>query len=86
MDLGLLVMWIVVGLMAGRLAGVVMKSGGYGLNGDFILGLVGSIVGSWLFWTLGVTRGGGMLSLVVAAFIGAVSVILAQRQFWYAHA
>jgi len=56
MTLGLFVMWVVVGLGVGWLAGFVMKSGGYGLKGDLILGLVGSIVGSWLFWALGSRR------------------------------
>ncbi len=82
MDLGMFAMWVLVGLVAGRLAGFVMKGGGYGLKGDLILGLVGSILGSWLFWALGVSPGAGLFALVVVAFIGAAIAIVAQRQFW----
>jgi uncharacterized membrane protein YeaQ/YmgE (transglycosylase-associated protein family) len=56
-----------------------MKGGGYGLIGDIVLGLVGSIVGSWIFRALGVSRGAGLLALIVVAFIGAVLVIFAGR-------
>ncbi len=86
MNLGLLVMWVVVGLMAGWLAGFVLKGGGYGLTRDMFLGLVGSIVGSWIFGLLGISPGAGMFALVVVAFVGAALVIAAQRQFWYARA
>ena len=79
MNLEIFVMWVVVGLMAGWLAGIVMKGGGYGLIGDIVLGLVGSIVGSWIFGALGVYPRAGMLAAVVVAFIGAVIVILAGR-------
>jgi uncharacterized membrane protein YeaQ/YmgE (transglycosylase-associated protein family) len=56
-----------------------MKGGGYGLIGDIVLGLVGSIVGSWIFRAPGVSRGAGLLALIVVAFIGAVLVIVAGR-------
>ncbi len=86
MDLGMFVMWIVVGLVAGWLAGIVMKGGGYGLTGDLVLGLAGSIVGSWIFRALGVAAGAGLFAAVVVAFVGAAIVLVAQRQFWYARA
>ena len=82
MTLEILVMWMVVGLVAGWLAGIVMKGGGYGLIGDIVLGLVGSIVGSWIFGALGVYPRAGMLVAVVVAFIGAVILIGAQRMIW----
>lgn len=85
MNMEMFVMWVVVGLMAGWLAGIVMKSGGYGLKGDPILGLVGSIVGSWLFRSLGFSPGAGAFASVVA-FIGAAVVIVTQRKFWHARA
>ncbi len=80
------VMGDLVGAIAGRLAGFVLKGGGYGLAGDMLLGLVGSIVGSWIFGLLGISPGAGMFALVVVAFVGAALVIAAQRQFWYARA
>ena len=82
MELGMFVSWVLVGLLAGWLAGIVMKDGGYGLIGDLVLGLVGSVVGGGLFWTLGVSAGGGLFPTALVAFVGAVIVIVAQRQAW----
>ena len=86
MTLQMFAMWVVVGLVAGWLVGFVMKSGGYGLKGDLILGLVGSIAGSWLFWALGVSPQAGLLVLGVVAFLGAAIAIVAQRQLWSGYA
>lgn len=86
MTLQMFAMWVVVGLVAGWLVGFVMKSGGYGLKGDLILGLVGSIAGSWLFWALGVSPDAGLLVLGVVAFLGAAIAIGAQRKLWYGYA
>jgi uncharacterized membrane protein YeaQ/YmgE (transglycosylase-associated protein family) len=85
MEFGMFVSWVVVGLLAGWLAGSVMKGGGYGLVGDMVLGLIGSVVGGWIFWALSVSAGGGPVPTVFAAFVGAVIVIVAQRKVW-AHA
>ncbi len=85
MEFGMLVSWVVVGLLAGWLAGFVMKGGGYGLIGDMVLGLVGSVVGGWIFRALGVSAGGELVPTVFVAFVGAVIVIVAQRKVW-AHA
>ena len=82
MEFGMFVSWVVVGLLAGWLAGSVMKGGGYGLVGDMVLGLIGSVVGGWIFWALGVSAGGGLVPTVFAAFVGAVIVIVAQRKVW----
>ncbi len=86
MDFGMLLMWVVVGLVAGWLAGYFMKAGGYGLTRDLTLGLVGSIVGSWLFRALGLSPGAGLFAMIVVAFLGAAIVLVAQRKFWYAPA
>ncbi|MGE5850379.1 MAG: GlsB/YeaQ/YmgE family stress response membrane protein [Candidatus Methylomirabilota bacterium] len=86
MNLELFVMWVVVGLMAGWLARIVIKGGGYGLIGDISLGLVGSIVGSVIFRGLEISPGAGMFMLVVVAFVGAAIAIVVQRKFWYAPA
>lgn len=77
---------VVVGLIAAWLADRVMKGGGYGLTGDMVLALVGSIVGRWIFRALGVSPDAGIVVLVVVAFVGAVIVIVAQRKIWPAHA
>jgi uncharacterized membrane protein YeaQ/YmgE (transglycosylase-associated protein family) len=82
MEFGMFVSWVVVGLLAGWLAGSVMEGGGYGLIGDMVLGLIGSVVGGWIFWALSASAGGGLVPTVFAAFVGAVIVIVAQRKVW----
>jgi uncharacterized membrane protein YeaQ/YmgE (transglycosylase-associated protein family) len=79
MTLELFVMWVLVGLVAGWLAGYAMKSGGYGLKGDLALGVVGSIVGSGIFWAIRIAPDAGLVALVVVAFTGAAAVLGAQR-------
>jgi uncharacterized membrane protein YeaQ/YmgE (transglycosylase-associated protein family) len=77
-----LLAWIVVGLIAGWLAGLVMKGGGYGVIGDIILGIVGAVVGGFLAGALfGVSdplRGIDITTIVVA-FLGAVVTIALVR-------
>jgi uncharacterized membrane protein YeaQ/YmgE (transglycosylase-associated protein family) len=67
--------WIIVGLIAGWLAGQVMKGGGYGVVVDIILGLLGGILGGWIFEKSGVSTGGGMIGSIIVAFIGAVILV-----------
>jgi uncharacterized membrane protein YeaQ/YmgE (transglycosylase-associated protein family) len=67
--------WIVVGLIAGWLAGQVMKGGGYGVAVDIILGLVGGVLGGWIFGRLRISAGGGMIGSIIVAFIGAVILV-----------
>jgi uncharacterized membrane protein YeaQ/YmgE (transglycosylase-associated protein family) len=86
MTLQLVMMWMVVGLSAGSLARYFMKDGGYGLIGDLVLGIVGSIVASLLFRTLGISPGAALVVWVMVASAGAILVIMAQRMFWHAHA
>lgn len=85
MNLEMVATWVLVGLIAGWLAGIVVKGGGYGLITDIGLGLGGSIIGSWIFQTLGIAPGAGWSTMVVVAFVGAVILIAAQRKV-YAHA
>ena len=86
MTLQMFAMWVVVGLVAGWLVGFVMKSGGYGLKGDLILGLVGSIAGSVIFKGLEISPDAGLFVLGVVAFLGAAIAIVAQRQLWSGYA
>jgi uncharacterized membrane protein YeaQ/YmgE (transglycosylase-associated protein family) len=67
--------WIVVGLVAGWLAGQLMKGGGYGVLVDIILGILGGFLGGWLFGQLVIWPGGGMIGSIVVAFIGAVILV-----------
>jgi uncharacterized membrane protein YeaQ/YmgE (transglycosylase-associated protein family) len=73
-----LIWWLIVGLIAGFLASVVMRGGGYGIVGDIIAGLVGAFIGGWLFGLLGI-RGGGLLGSIIVAFIGACIFIALLR-------
>jgi len=71
--------WIVVGLIAGWLAGQVMKGGGYGVLVDIILGILGGILGGWIFGMLVIWRGGGIIGSLIVAFIGAVILVWITR-------
>jgi uncharacterized membrane protein YeaQ/YmgE (transglycosylase-associated protein family) len=77
--MGGLLYWIIVGLIAGFLAGKVMKGGGYGVLMDIVLGMLGAIVGGWLFGSLGISAGGGLIGGILVAFIGAVILIWLTR-------
>jgi uncharacterized membrane protein YeaQ/YmgE (transglycosylase-associated protein family) len=74
-----LLYWIVVGLIAGWLAGQVMKGGGYGAVVDIILGMVGGVVGGWFFGMLGIWPGGGIIGSIIVAFVGAVILVAITR-------
>jgi uncharacterized membrane protein YeaQ/YmgE (transglycosylase-associated protein family) len=74
--------WVLAGLMAGGLAGLVMKGGSYGLRADIVLGLIGSLVVSVLFWVLGASPETGMVAVAIAAFGGAATLIIGQRKIW----
>ncbi|PWB50131.1 MAG: GlsB/YeaQ/YmgE family stress response membrane protein [Candidatus Methanoperedenaceae archaeon] len=69
---------IVVGLIAGWLAGIIMKGSGYGIIGDIILGILGSIIGNWIFGFLGIGSY-GILWTIIVAVIGAVVLIYMVR-------
>ncbi|HMD06055.1 MAG TPA: GlsB/YeaQ/YmgE family stress response membrane protein [Candidatus Acidoferrum sp.] len=70
-----MIYWLVVGLIAGWLAGLVMKGGGYGIIVDILLGIVGGWLGGWLFGRLGIWPAGGLIGSVIVAFVGAVILV-----------
>ena len=78
-----IIVWIVLGLVAGWLAGQFMRGGGYGIIGDIILGIIGAIVGGFL---TGLVLGRDMVTgfnieSIIVAFIGAVILIALSRAF-----
>lgn len=73
------VWFIIVGLVAGWLAGTVMKGGGFGLVGDIVVGIIGALLGGWLFGMMGVSAGGGLLGAIIVATIGAIILIFLLR-------
>jgi uncharacterized membrane protein YeaQ/YmgE (transglycosylase-associated protein family) len=75
-----IIAWIVLGLIAGFLAGQVMKGGGYGLVGDIVLGIIGAVVGGFLASTLlGLDVNGFNVMSILIAFVGACIVIALSR-------
>ena len=65
----------VVGLVAGWLAGMVVKGKGQGLVVDLVVGVVGAVFGGWLFDVLGIRLGAGMVGAVITALIGAIVLL-----------
>ena len=63
--------WIVVGLIAGWLAGQVMKGGGYGVLVDIILGILGGVLGGWVFGLLGIWPGDSILGAIIVSLMPA---------------
>jgi|RhiMetdeSRZDD1v2_1073273.scaffolds.fasta_scaffold225208_2 uncharacterized membrane protein YeaQ/YmgE (transglycosylase-associated protein family) len=76
----------IIGLLAGWMADVVMEGGGYGVIGDVVLGIGGSIAGVWIFRALGFAPNDGWMAIVGAAFVGAVVLIYTQRTVWHKNA
>lgn len=70
---------LIVGLVAGWLAGQVMKGGGYGVLMDIVLGLLGGIIGGWVFGSLGIGAGAGLVGSIVVSFVGAVILVALTR-------
>lgn len=75
---GGLIAWLVVGLIAGWLAGMVMKGGGYGVIGDIVVGLIGSVIGGFLVGYF-VHGDSGFWGSILVSFIGAVVLIAIVR-------
>jgi uncharacterized membrane protein YeaQ/YmgE (transglycosylase-associated protein family) len=70
-----LIVIIVVGIIAGWLAGQVMQGTGFGLLGDLVIGIVGAFVGSWLLPQLHIHLGSGILTAIINATVGAILVL-----------
>ena len=75
-----LIGWLLVGLIAGWLAGKVSRGRGFGCIANVILGLVGAVLGGWIFTKLGIL-GGGVLYSIAAATLGAVVLVAIARLF-----
>ena len=73
-----LIWFLLIGLIAGWLAGQVVRGGGYGVIGDMIVGVIGALIGGWLFGKLGIAAG-GLVGAIITAFIGAVILIALLR-------
>jgi uncharacterized membrane protein YeaQ/YmgE (transglycosylase-associated protein family) len=76
-----LLWFLVIGAIAGWLAGQFMKGRGFGLLGDIIVGVIGAFIGGYLFGALGVSLGGGLIGSLIVAFVGAVLLLFLVRLF-----
>jgi uncharacterized membrane protein YeaQ/YmgE (transglycosylase-associated protein family) len=74
-----LLWFIFIGLAAGWLAGKLVRGGGYGIIGDIVVGLIGSVIGGYLFRSLGVYPAYGFIGSVIVATIGAIIFIFLLR-------
>jgi len=78
MDIQTLLIILAIGAVAGWLAGMIMKGGGFGLLGDIVVGIIGAFIGGGLFGMLGIAAG-GLLGQLITATVGAIVLIFILR-------
>ena len=74
-----IIIWLIVSAIAGWLAGMVVKGGGFGLIGDIVVGIIGAVIAGWLLPRIGIVIGVGFIASVIDAFIGAVILLIVLR-------
>ena len=74
-----LIVILFVGLVAGWLAGKVVRGAGYGIVGDIVIGIIGAFIASWLFPRLGIHLGVGIVYEIIYSAIGAIILLLVVR-------
>ena len=68
--------WLIVGAIAGWLAGLIVKGGGFGLLGNIVIGIIGAVVAGWLLPQLGINLGTGIVRAIINAMIGGIIVLV----------
>ena len=76
MDAQSIIIWLIVGAIAGWLAGLIVKGGGFGLLGNIVIGIIGAVVAGWLLPQLGINLGTGIVRAIINAAIGGVIVLV----------
>jgi uncharacterized membrane protein YeaQ/YmgE (transglycosylase-associated protein family) len=76
MDLEAIIIWLIIGAIAGWAAGQIVKGYGFGLIGNIVVGIVGAVLAGWLLQQLGIPIGGGILAAIINAIIGAVILLV----------
>ncbi|MBC7585393.1 GlsB/YeaQ/YmgE family stress response membrane protein [Tardiphaga sp. vice352] len=71
-----ILVWLLVGAVAGWLAGLIVTGGGFGLIGNIVIGIIGAVVAGWLLPQLGVNLGTGIVRAIINSAIGAVVVLV----------
>lgn len=79
MPITALIIFLLIGAVAGWLAGLIVKGGGFGLFGNMVVGIIGAFLAGWLLPRVGFALGGGLVGAVVHATIGAVILLLVVR-------
>jgi uncharacterized membrane protein YeaQ/YmgE (transglycosylase-associated protein family) len=74
-----IIAWLVIGAIAGWLAGKVVEGSGFGLIVDIIVGIIGAVIGGYLAGALGIAVGGGWIASIIVAVIGAVILLFVLR-------
>ncbi|KVU05695.1 hypothetical protein WK60_25795 [Burkholderia ubonensis] len=70
-----LIVWLIVGGVAGWLAGLIVQGSGFGIVVDILVGIAGAVFGGWIASAIGVSIGGGIVSSIVVAIVGAVVLL-----------
>ena len=71
-----LITWLIIGAVAGWLAGLIVKGYGFGLVGNIVIGIIGAVIAGWLLPMIGVVIGGGIIAAIMDAVIGAVILLV----------
>jgi uncharacterized membrane protein YeaQ/YmgE (transglycosylase-associated protein family) len=70
-----LIAFLLIGAVAGWLAGLLMRGGGFGLLGNIVVGIIGAFVGGFLFGLVGVSAGSGLIGSLITAVVGAAVLL-----------
>jgi uncharacterized membrane protein YeaQ/YmgE (transglycosylase-associated protein family) len=79
MDTHSLIAWLIIGAVAGWLAGTFVRGGGFGLIGDIVVGIIGAFIGGWLAGVLHIHVGTGWISAILTGFVGAALLLMILR-------
>jgi len=71
-----LIVWLIIGGVAGWLAGLIVEGFGFGLVGNIVVGIIGAIIAGWLLPRIGIFIGGGVIASIINAVIGAVILLV----------
>lgn len=74
-----IIAWLIIGAIAGWLAGKIVEGSGFGLVVNIIVGIVGALIGGWLAELLAISIGGGLIGSIILAVIGAVILLFVLR-------
>ncbi len=76
MTIEALIIWLIVGALAGWIAGLIVKGYGLGLIGNIVVGIIGAVIAGWLLPRIGIVIGGGFIASLINAIIGAVILLV----------